>query len=167
MGMQQRFHPAAQFRIVDAFTLQEGGAFGGRGDPGRVLAYRDGAICIGTVDGAVWISHLKAKDVREERKGDGREYYEAGGPSITGIKLPATQVLGPLLHDLPEAPLPMDARQERRTFREITYNEEDAVGYLTFDFYNGAMSTSECVRLRDAFPRRSVAPNPGHPAARW
>jgi hypothetical protein len=30
--------------------------------PGRVLARRDGAICIGTIDGAVWISHLKAKD---------------------------------------------------------------------------------------------------------
>jgi putative two-component system hydrogenase maturation factor HypX/HoxX len=124
---------------------------GVRGDPGRVLAYRDGAICIGTVDGAIWISHLKAKDVSEERQGDGREDHEAGGPSITGIKLPATQVLGPLLHDLPEAPLPMDAPQERRTFREITYNEEDEVGYLTFDFYNGAMSTSQCVRLRDAF----------------
>jgi len=124
---------------------------GVRGEPGRALAYRDGAICIGTVDGAVWISHLKAKDVSEARKGNGREYHEAGGPSITGIKLPATQVLGPLLHDLPEAPLPMDAPQERRTFREITYNEEDEVGYLTFDFYNGAMSTSQCVRLRDAF----------------
>src|SRR5215471_17095806 len=69
---------------------------GARGDPGRALAYRDGAICIGTVDGAVWISHLKAKDVSEARKGNGREYHEAGGPSITGIKLPATQVLGPL-----------------------------------------------------------------------
>src|SRR5215475_5385523 len=44
---------------------------GMRGDPGRVLAYRDGAICIGTIDGAVWISHLK--DVSEPRQGDGRE----------------------------------------------------------------------------------------------
>ncbi len=32
------------------------------GAPGQILARRDGAICIGTVDGAVWISHLKAKD---------------------------------------------------------------------------------------------------------
>ena len=31
-----------------------------KGAPGQVLAGRDGAICIGTVDGAVWISHLKA-----------------------------------------------------------------------------------------------------------
>jgi putative two-component system hydrogenase maturation factor HypX/HoxX len=124
---------------------------GVRGDPGRVLAYRDGAICIGTVDGAVWISHLKATDVGEARQGDAREFHEPGGPLIAGIKLPATQVLGPLLHDLPEAPRPMNAPKERCTFREITYSEEDDVGYLTFDFYNGAMSTSQCVKLRDAF----------------
>jgi putative two-component system hydrogenase maturation factor HypX/HoxX len=29
-----------------------------QGVPGEVLARRDGAICIGTIDGAVWISHL-------------------------------------------------------------------------------------------------------------
>ena len=32
-----------------------------KGPPGQILARRDGAICIGAVDGAVWISHLKAK----------------------------------------------------------------------------------------------------------
>ena len=31
------------------------------GPPGKVLGRRDGAICIGTIDGAMWISHLKAK----------------------------------------------------------------------------------------------------------
>ena len=36
-----------------------------KGLPGLILARRDGAICIGTVDGAVWISHLKAKDEAE------------------------------------------------------------------------------------------------------
>jgi putative two-component system hydrogenase maturation factor HypX/HoxX len=39
-----------------------------QGPPGEVLARRDGAICIGTVDGAVWISHLKAKDETEARE---------------------------------------------------------------------------------------------------
>src|SRR5208283_3606430 len=32
-----------------------------KGPPCRILAKRNGAICIGAVDGAVWISHLKAK----------------------------------------------------------------------------------------------------------
>ena len=49
-----------------------------KGAPGRLLAQRDGAICRATVDGAVWITHLKAKD---------------HGPSA-GIKLPAVHALG-------------------------------------------------------------------------
>jgi len=112
-----------------------------KGPPGKALAQRDGAVCFGTVDGAVWISHLKA----------------IGNPmcknawTTAGIKLPATQVLGPLVRDLPEAPLAIDAPTDHRTFREIVYREEGEVGFLSFDFYNGAMSTSQCRRLRDAF----------------
>src|SRR4029077_18882177 len=71
--------------------------------------------------------------------------------SPTGIKLPATQVLGPLLRGVPEAPLAIDAPADHNTFREIVYEEEADVGYLSFDFYNGAMSTAQCYRLRDAF----------------
>jgi putative two-component system protein, hydrogenase maturation factor HypX/HoxX len=122
------------------------------GPPGQVLARRDGAICIGTIDGAVWISHLKAKAEAQEAislaqpgRGDAWVY------PVAGIKLPATQVLGPLLRGAPEAPLPIDTPAGHRTFREIVYTEEDEVGYLSFDFYNGAMSTSQCYRLRDAF----------------
>ena len=70
---------------------------------------------------------------------------------MAGIELPATQVLGPLLRSVPEAPLPIEAPADHRTFREIVYTEEGQVGYLSFDFYNGAMGTSQCYRLRDAF----------------
>jgi putative two-component system hydrogenase maturation factor HypX/HoxX len=122
------------------------------GPPGKVLARRDGAICIGTIDGAVWISHLKAKaeaqgviSLAQPRIGDAEPY------PVAGIKLPAAQVLGSLLRGVPEAPLPIDAPADHRTFREIVYTEEDQAGYLSFDFYNGAMSTSQCYRLRDAF----------------
>ena len=111
-----------------------------QGPPGQILARRDGAICIGTIDGAVWISHLKAKE-----PADG-----VFNPTA-GIKLPAAQVLGPLLRSVPKASLPIDAPADHRTFREIVYTEEADVGYLSFDFYNGAMSTSQCTRLRDAF----------------
>jgi putative two-component system hydrogenase maturation factor HypX/HoxX len=120
------------------------------GPAGQVLARRDGAICIGTIDGAVWISHLKAKTqgvISLAQPGIG----DAGLYPIAGIKLPATQVLGPLLRGVPEAPLPIDAPADHRTIREIVYTEDDEVGYLSFDFYNGAMSTSRCYRLRDAF----------------
>ena len=44
------------------------------------------------------------------------------------------------------APLP-----DGDTFREISYEEHAGVGYLHFDFYNGAMSTDQCRRLRDAY----------------
>src|ERR1700730_460547 len=61
------------------------------GPPGRVLARRDGAICIGTVDGAVWISHLKDKDEAQEvislaQAGIGCEPCDAELYPVAGIK---------------------------------------------------------------------------------
>jgi putative two-component system protein, hydrogenase maturation factor HypX/HoxX len=119
-----------------------------QGAPGKVLARRDGAICVGTVDGAIWISHLKAKEVAScfIQAETGAEPHP-----VAGIKLPAAQVLGPLLAGVPESRLPLDAPADHRTFHEIIYTEGDGVGYLSFDFYNGAMSTSQCYRLRNAF----------------
>ncbi|SFK71560.1 hydrogenase maturation protein [Methylocapsa palsarum] len=127
-----------------------------KGRPGAVIARRDGAICLGAADGAVWISHLKAKPVLKEpdcllQADFGCELCDAEACPAAGIKLPATQVLGPLVRGAPEAPLPFDAPDDHRTFREIVYTEDGEVGTLSFDFYNGAMNTSQCVRLRDAF----------------
>ena len=103
-----------------------------KGAPGEILATRCGAVCAGTVDGAIWITHLKAKK-------DG------------AIKLPATQVLGERLKDIPESPMPFDAVADYRSLREIRYVQCNEVGYLYFDFYNGAMDTKQCGRLRDAY----------------
>jgi putative two-component system hydrogenase maturation factor HypX/HoxX len=129
-----------------------------KGPPGQVVAHRDGAICVGTIDGAVWISHLKAKDDGEAQarcslvqSGAGCELCDPEFCSIAGIKLPATQVLGSALRGVPEAPLSIHALLDHRSYREIVYTEEAQVGYLSFDFYNGAMSTSQCYRLRNAF----------------
>jgi putative two-component system hydrogenase maturation factor HypX/HoxX len=125
-----------------------------KGPPGKIIAQRDGAICIGTTDGAVWISHLKAKEEEQAevapRSIDRRADAVPQHP-ICGIKLPAAMVLGRLLDGVPEVPLPAGERCDHRTFREIVYREEDGAGYLSFDFYNGAMSTDQCWRLRDAF----------------
>src|SRR5262249_35170935 len=103
-----------------------------RGTPGQLLAQRDGALCVATIDGAIWISHLKQKI-------DG------------GIKLPAAMALGVRAGRLPHSVLPANTMTNHRTYREIRYDEQDAVGYLSFDFYNGAMSTLQCNRLRNAF----------------
>jgi putative two-component system hydrogenase maturation factor HypX/HoxX len=106
-----------------------------RGAPGALLAQRDGAICRATVDGAVWITHLK------KRAND-------GSPRL---KLPAMHALGWRATGLPTSERPFDAPFNGQTWREISYVESGAVGYLSFDFYNGAMSTEQCRRLRDAF----------------
>ena len=78
-----------------------------RGAPGQFLAQREGAVCIGTVNGALWVSHLKAKSV---------------GP-YAGIKLPAAQVLGPRLEGVPERPIAPTDANDHRTFRDIVYSE--------------------------------------------
>ncbi|QGM44649.1 hydrogenase maturation protein [Methylocystis heyeri] len=130
-----------------------------QGPPGEVLARRDGAICIGARDGAVWISHLKLRGDRATQtefcrlaEADGEcAACDAEFCRIAGIKLPAAQVLGRLLDAAPDAPLEIDAPSDRRTYREIIYREEGEVGFLSFDFYNGAMSVDQCRRLRDAF----------------
>jgi putative two-component system hydrogenase maturation factor HypX/HoxX len=115
------------------------------GVAGEIVAQREGAICRATVDGAVWISHLKEADSDTERH----------------FKLPATRALalsGCALY-VPE--IEIGSRQTPiagRTFQEIVYEELDQVGYLRFDFHNGAMSTSQCRRLRAAY-RHAVAPN--------
>ena len=109
-----------------------------RGRPGEIVAQRAGAICRATVDGAVWITHLK----RRER------------PAERFFKLPATRALALACprFDAPEIPVAVDAPLSAgETFREIAYEEEGGVGYLHFDFYNGAMSTEQCRRLHDAF----------------
>ncbi|MDH6126237.1 hydrogenase maturation protein [Kitasatospora sp. GP82] len=114
-----------------------------RGAAGAVIATRDGAICRATVDGAVWIPQLRPRRT-------------PGGP-VT-FKLPAAQVLGGLLADVPEAPLTPIAAGWRDTFAEIRYREEAQVGYLEFAFPSGAMSTGQCRRLLDAYREAAARP---------
>lgn len=108
------------------------------GRPGEIIARRTGAICRATIDGAVWITHLKRADPPDEHS----------------FKLPATRALelaGAKL-DVPEVVVPLRAQiPADHTYREITYEEHAAVGYLHFEFYNGAMSIDQCRRLREAY----------------
>jgi len=104
------------------------------GVPGDIIAKRHGAICRAAVDGAVWISHLRPKG----RLADGY------------IKLPATDVLGELVDEVPEVSVPLHYSTPTRTFRDIWYEERNDVGYVNFRFYNGAMGTEHCQRLTEA-----------------
>ncbi len=105
-----------------------------RGAPGAIIARRHGAVCRATRDGAVWIGHVK-KIVPGEKT----------------FKLPATLVLHDRLGAVPEATLALDVPPARLTYKDIRYEEKAGVGYLHFDFYNGAMSTEQCQRLRAAY----------------
>ena len=109
--------------------------------PGAVLAQRDGAILRTTRDGAVWISHL--------RRADGTE---------PAFKLPAAMVLGERLAGVPESSLAADAQAGGPGLQPIRYEESGAVGWLHFDFHNGAMGTAQCRALAAALRAAKARP---------
>ena len=108
-----------------------------RGAPGEIIAQRHGAILRATRDGAAWIGHLK-KHIPGEKT----------------FKLPAAVALGERLRHVPESSMPAEFQPDRRTYRDVFYTEKNGVGYLHFEFYNGAMSTEQCQRLH-AFYREA------------
>ncbi|MDX1404117.1 MAG: hydrogenase maturation protein [Woeseiaceae bacterium] len=105
-----------------------------RGSPGALIAHRNDAVCRATVDGAIWLGRLRPIDA-----------------DASTFKLPASRVLAAQIATLPENRLPLAAAASFSTYRDIAYVERDRVGYLTFDFYNGAMSTARCRRLLEAY----------------
>ena len=126
---------------LDVYLYDAHPAVGLIGKPGQLLAQSHGAVCRATVDGAVWITHLK--DAR------------VGIPQA--IKLPAVQVLGNLSQELPhietDGPTSIDSG-----LREIDYQERDQIGYVYFRFYNGAMNAQHCRRLRRALIQAKKRP---------
>jgi len=98
--------------------------------PKQILAKRDGAICISTIEDAIWITHLK---------------------QIDRFKLPATYVLKDKLKGIKENRLPLIFDKSYKTFYEISCDIKDDVAYLSFDFLNGAFRAEQCMRLKYAF----------------
>ncbi|MBI5186205.1 MAG: hydrogenase maturation protein [Nitrospinae bacterium] len=107
-----------------------------KGKAGEIIARRHGAVCRATVDGAVWITHLK-------RRVDGERTF----------KLPAAMLLKEKINDVPECPLDPFSPLDRKTYREIYYEEKNGVGYLHFEFHNGAMGVEQCARLLVVYRR--------------
>ncbi len=105
-----------------------------RGASGAIIARRDGALCRATRDGAVWIGHVRLIS-----------------PGDAGLKLPATFALRDYLEGIPMVSPPADTECGPATYREISYREKNGVGYLEFEFYNGAMSSEQCQRLLHAY----------------
>ena len=122
--------------------------------PGELLARRGPALLRRTLDGAVWIGHVCL---------DNGLPVQADSAQV--LKLAATRVFAAQAAALPELSVPLmreddaqplgDARQRGPIeWDELRYREIGpagaSVGWLDFDFYNGAMSTRQCERLRDA-----------------
>jgi putative two-component system hydrogenase maturation factor HypX/HoxX len=110
-----------------------------KGTPGELIVKREGAVCVATRDGAVWIGHLKIEEP-------------------DAFKLPAATVLGERIRNVAEISLPPTTIIRGKTWQDIRYREADKIGYLYFDFYNGAMSTRQCRRLQYAFEYAATRP---------
>ncbi|WP_031347787.1 hydrogenase maturation protein [Sulfurimonas hongkongensis] len=101
-----------------------------RGEPKEIIAKRDGAICVGTVDGALWISHMQ---------------------EVGRFKLPSTYALKERIKGVKEMRIPLISEVGDITFHEISSKVIGDVGYLYFNFHNGAMHSEQCIRLKYAF----------------
>ena len=91
---------------------------------GQIIGRHGHALLRKTVDGALWIGHVKRPDWQHP------------------FKLPTTLAFPTESAALPEL---------ASGWQEIRYQELDAVGYLSFNFYNGAMSTQQCEQLLIAY----------------
>lgn len=100
-----------------------------RGKTKEILAKRDGAICIGTIDGAIWILQIQ---------------------ELGSFKLPATYVLKDKIKGIEEKRIPLVIEDERKSFYELRVQRKDEIAYLYFNFYNGAMTSTQCIKLKYA-----------------
>lgn len=127
------------------------------GKAGEIIATANHAICRATVDGAIWIGHLKPK-------------LESGAK---GIKLPATLVLKDLLSKVSLGAsglkglltktikvIEIDYTQPGRQLpcQEVWYEQDANVAYLYFSFHNGGMSTEQCRLLLTVYRHVATLP---------
>jgi putative two-component system hydrogenase maturation factor HypX/HoxX len=134
-------------RLFDAHLASDGDLRRApAGAAGAIVARRGPALLRRTVDGGVWLGHVR-------RAGD-----EAGAQAA--LKLPATQVFAAHVSALPELAVPL--QRDDATWDELRYREfgsgDDGVGVLEFDFHNGAIGRRQCGRLIAAL--REVAARP-------
>jgi putative two-component system hydrogenase maturation factor HypX/HoxX len=127
------------------------------GKAGEIIATANHSVCRATVDGAIWIGHLKPK-------------LESGGK---GIKLPATSVLKDLMPKTVPATsalkgllsktikhIEIDYTKPGRELpcQEVWYEQEADVAYIYFPFHNGGMSTEQCRLLLSVYQHVATLP---------
>ncbi|MCK5356269.1 MAG: hydrogenase maturation protein, partial [Methyloprofundus sp.] len=121
-----------------------------KGKAGDIIATANHAICRATVDGAIWIGHLKPKLASGEK----------------GIKLPAALVLDDYLSSANKTTsmlgslfsksvknIDIDYTKEGKQLpcQEVWYHTNSRVAYIYSPFHNGGMSTEQCALLLSAY----------------
>ena len=107
-----------EVRLFDAHEAR-----GIAGVPGTVVAQCEGALARATIDGAIWIGHVRRT-------------------APDSLKRPAAKVFAAEAAGLP--------RCAGLGHAPIQYREDGDVGELQFSFYNGAMSSDDCGALLQA-----------------
>ncbi|MDQ0753386.1 putative two-component system hydrogenase maturation factor HypX/HoxX [Streptomyces africanus] len=123
-----------------------------RGRPGELLATRSGALCRATRDGAVWIPELRPR----KSSGDPAPFRRPAASVLSSFPAPPGSGPGmPGSNDrpywLPEIAAPLELPPKRTTWSDIRYRQRDGIGFLSFSFPGGAMSTNHCRRLLAAY----------------
>lgn len=121
-------------------------ASGLTGKPGEIIAIANHAICRATIDGAIWIGHLKPKL-----------------PNGNGIKMPAalalkefkpkaqTGILGMLSKSIKELQIDYRKPGKQLPCQEVWHEISGDAAYIHFSFHNGAMSTEQCRLLLSVY----------------
>jgi putative two-component system hydrogenase maturation factor HypX/HoxX len=102
----------------------------------------------------VWIGHVRL-DNGLPVQADGTQVLKLAATRVFAAQAAALPELSvPLMHEDHAAPIDDALHREPIEWDELRYREFGpagaCVGWLDFDFYNGAMSTRQCERLRDA-----------------
>jgi putative two-component system protein, hydrogenase maturation factor HypX/HoxX len=103
-------------------------------------------VCRATRDGAVWIPELRPR----KSSGDPAPFRRPAADVLASFSAGGVRAgAGP--HRLPEDPAPLELPPGRRTWTDIRYRQHGDIGFLTFSFPGGAMSTDHCRRLLAAY----------------
>jgi putative two-component system hydrogenase maturation factor HypX/HoxX len=125
------------------------------GKAGEIIATANHAICRATVDGAIWIGHLKPKLASGEK----------------AIKLPATFVLkdslppangstsmlgGLFSKSINHIDIDYTLEGQQLSCQEVWYNTKNRIAYIHSPFHNGGMSTEQCQLLLSVYQHVST-----------
>ncbi|WP_180697955.1 hydrogenase maturation protein [Pseudomonas crudilactis] len=115
-----------QYYVYDAHLDSRSGM------PGEILAVHDDAVLVAAGDQSLWIGSLRRKPQ----------------PGEETFKQPARHLLAEQLANVPVLDWSIATQPfSEEAYQPLRYRESGIVGELTFEFYNGAMSTEQCQRM--------------------